>query len=294
MRIAFLADIHGNLPALEAVLADLARTTPDAVYLMGDQVNRCPWNNEVMDLLAERRWPAIRGNHEALLGVIGTEEMRYPLSERSLFPTLWWTAEQLHPHHVETLRAWPEELRIDSMPGTPRLRLLHGKPGNSFVGYVPETPDETLVTELADVADPVLVVAHTHRPMLRTVHRPTPDGVHKSWQLFNGGSVGMPYNGDPRAQYLLLDARGGEWQPTLRRVEYDRNGLAAAYERSGMREAVGLSVELHLRTALTGEPWSSDFGWWFRHHAGELRQNLDAAIEIYLQRHGPGNWAFPL
>ena len=52
MRVAFLADIHGNLPALEAVLRDLAHQAPDAVYLVGDQINRCPWNNEVLDLLA--------------------------------------------------------------------------------------------------------------------------------------------------------------------------------------------------------------------------------------------------
>lgn len=292
MRIAFLADIHGNLPALEAVLVDLARMAPDAVYLMGDQVNRCPWNNEVMALLGEQGWPAIRGNHEALVGILGTDKNRYPLTERSLFPTLWWTAEQLHPHHLETLRAWPEELCIEEVPGVPRLRLLHGKPGNPFLGYLPETSEEALADELADVPDPVLVVAHTHRPMLRTV-RAAP-GRGRTWQLFNGGSVGMPYNRDPRAQYLLLDAHLGEWRPTLRQVDYDRSGLAAAYEASGMRESVGLSVELHLRTALSGEPWSSDFGWWFRNHGRELRHDLDHAIEVYLERHGPGNWAFPL
>jgi predicted phosphodiesterase len=52
MRLAFLSDIHGNLPALEAVVDDLKSTAPDAVYLMGDQISRVPWHNEVMDLLA--------------------------------------------------------------------------------------------------------------------------------------------------------------------------------------------------------------------------------------------------
>lgn len=293
IRIAFLADIHGNLPALEAVLTDLQHMAPDAVYLLGDQINRAPWNNEVMDQLVDRSWPMILGNHEWVIARLGTPDNRPPFTDRTQFPTLWWTADQLKPHHMQTVRSLPAELHLD-FPDAPPLRLIHGKPGNSFVGYLPEAGDEQLADELQDVPDPILVVAHTHRPMIRTIPRRTAGAASAQWQLFNGGSVGMPYNGDPRAQYLLLDARNGQWQPTLRGVEYDHSGLAEAFRASGMVDAVGPSAELHLRTALTGHPWSSDFGYWYRQQPPQVRKDMAAAVELYLRHHGPGHWAFPL
>ena len=72
MRLAFLADIHGNLPALEAVIRDLQDLAPDQVFLAGDLVNRCPWNNEVMELLADTGWPGVVGNHDLVVGRIHT------------------------------------------------------------------------------------------------------------------------------------------------------------------------------------------------------------------------------
>ena len=107
MRIAFLADIHSNLPALEAVVQDLASQAPDAIYLVGDQVNRCPWPNEVMDLLGGQGWPAIYGNHDLVVGNLDTAETRTAFADRSRFPCLWWTAEVLQPEHLQTLRALP-------------------------------------------------------------------------------------------------------------------------------------------------------------------------------------------
>ena len=196
MRIAFLADIHSNLPALEAVLGDLQTQAPDAVYLVGDQVNRCPWPNEVMDLLAAQNWPAIYGNHDLVVGRLNTAETRSDFGDRSRFPCLWWTAEVLTPAHLQTLRELPAELRLD-LPAGPPIRLLHGIPGNPFVGFYPEASDEEVATQIKPIAEPVIVSGHTHRPLARQVGR--------QW-LFNGGSVGMPYNDDPRAQYLLLDA----------------------------------------------------------------------------------------
>jgi len=294
MRIAILADIHGNLPALEAVLADLTQQAPDAVYLLGDSINRCPWNNEVLDCLTARGWPSICGNHELVIGRLGTPQNRPPFTDRVRFPTLWWTAEQLTPRHLQAIRLLPAELRLD-LDGCPPLRLLHGKPGNPFVGFLPEAHDESLADELATTAEAVVVCAHTHRPLLRTVRRLAADAAGpRAWHIFNGGSVGLPYNGDPRAQYLLLDGKGQQWRPILRRVDYDHSGLAAAFAASGMMEEVGPLAELHLRTALTGDPWTSDFGYWMSQQPAAHRNDMATAVERYLRRHGPGRWAFSL
>lgn len=282
MRLAILADIHGNLPALEAVVTDLQTQRPDAVYLAGDQVNRCPWNNEVLDLLATQGWSGVYGNHDLVVGRINTPENRPPFTNAPRFPDLWWTQAQLHPHHLATLRQLPAELRLD-FGLAPVIRLLHGIPGNPFIGFLADDEIANVHQALDGVVESVVITAHTHRPLARTVGR---------WQIFNGGSVGAPYNSDPRAQYLLLDARQGRWQPTFRLVEYDRSLLSPAFTTSGMLREVGAIAELALRTVLTGEPWISDFGHWLRFQPATLIADLTQALTLYLTQHGPGRWAF--
>ena len=282
MRLAFVADIHGNLLALEAILADLQQQKPDAVYLVGDQVNRCPWNNEVMALVGDQGWPAIAGNHDLIVGMINTPQNRPPFTNQVRFPTLWWTQAQLTETHLAVLRQWPEELTI-TLDGLPAIRVVHGIPGNAFVGILPEDREQKVRPFLTGVAEPILVCGHVHRPLARTIDR---------WQVFNGGSVGIPYNSDPRAQYLLLDGVDHQWVPTFRRIEYDHSPIAQAFITSGMQAAVGAIAELHLRTVLTGEPWTSDFGHWLKFQTAELNNDMPSAIERYLQQHGPGRWAF--
>ncbi|MCB0105510.1 MAG: metallophosphoesterase family protein [Caldilineaceae bacterium] len=283
MRLAFLADIHGNLPALEAVAADLVQQAPDIVYLAGDQVNRCPWNNEVMDFIVARQWPAIAGNHDLVVGAINTPQNRPPFTEREHFPTLYWTQAQLTDRHLERIRQWPDELCINH-EGLPPIRLFHGVPGNTFVGILPEEPDEQISRRLMPIPETTIVCAHTHRPLHRTVNQ---------WTIFNGGSVGIPYNGNPDAQYLLLDgSRTQGWQPTWRSIAYDHSVIPPAFERSGLRASSGPVAELHLRTVMNGEPWISDFGHWLRFQVPHTRANLADAVATYLQQHGPGRWAF--
>lgn len=286
MRLAFLADIHGNLPALEAVLRDLRGHTPDQVYLVGDLVNRCPWNNEVMDVLADVGWPGVVGNHDLVVGRIHTPYNLPPFTDRQRFRSLWWTAEMLHPHHLQTLRRLPAARRIDWHPFPP-IRLFHGSPGNMFLGLYPEMESNTIAALLDGVAEPVVVCAHTHRPLARRTG---------GWTIFNGGSVGLPYTGAPRAQYLLLDAVVEQgihrWEPCFRQVEYDHSGLRTAFVASGMMAATGAIGELHLLTAESGEPYSSDFGIWLRSQPADIRSDLDRAVPLYLATHGPGKWAF--
>jgi len=282
MRLAFLADIHGNLPALEAVMADLQQTRPDGVYLVGDQVNRCPWNREVMALVQEQEWPAIAGNHDLVVGAINTPNNRPPFTERERFPTLWWTQENLAEAQLTLLRSWPEERHL-LFDGLPAIRLLHGVPGNAFIGILPEDNDTKVAALLHDVNESIIVCGHTHRPLQRHLGEKV---------IYNGGSIGIPYNSDPRAQYLLLDGQQGKWQSTFRQVDYDRSGIPAAFDATGFRRAIGPMAELHLRTVMSGEPWTSDFGYWLRFQPLPLQQDLGLAIDHYLQHHGPGHWAF--
>ncbi len=286
VRLAFLADIHGNLPALEAVLHDLRSQAPDQVFLGGDLVNRCPWNNEVMDLLADLGWPSVIGNHDLVAARIHTPYNPPPFTDRQRYRSLWWTASTLHERHLQTLRQLPPARRIDFKPFPP-IRLFHGTPENMFLGLYQEMNEATIAALLRGVAEAVVVCAHTHRPMARRTG---------GWTIFNGGSVGLPYNGDPRAQYLLLDGvverSVHRWEPCFRRVAYDHSVLRPAYEASGMLAATGAVGELHLLTAETGQPYSSDFGIWLREQPDEIRNDLDRAVPLYLAQHAPGKWAF--
>ncbi len=138
MRIAILADIHGNLPALEAVVADLRVQGVDAVYLAGDQISRVPWHNEVMDFIADAGWPAIYGNHDLVIGQLETDACRPPFTDRQRFASLYWTQETLTPQHLETVRALPATLRL-AWPSLPPVRIWHGTPNNPFGGIFPFT-----------------------------------------------------------------------------------------------------------------------------------------------------------
>lgn len=282
MRLAFLADIHGNLPALEAVIADLQRHSPDAVYLVGDQINRCPWTNEVLDLLDELGWQKIFGNHEYIISRIRTPENFPPFTEQKRFPTLWWTQAQLSAAHLANMRQLPAELTL-TFDNAPAIYMTHGIPGNCFRGFVAEDDDAKFLNALTSVQPNYAIVAHTHRPLNRTVGR---------WHVLNPGSVGLPYNGDPRAQYLLLNLKDGKWTPDFCQIDYDLGRLSAAFDSSKMRQEVGPEVELHLKTALTGLPWSSDFSYWLQFQPPHLQQDIAEAIPQYLEKHGPGNWAF--
>lgn len=286
MRLAFLADIHGNLPALEAVIRDLQDLAPDQVFLAGDLVNRCPWNNEVMELLADTGWPGVVGNHDLVVGRIHTPNNVPPFTDQQRFRSLWWTAATLHQRHLQALRRLPAARRIDVRPFPP-IRLFHGSPENMFLGLYAEMDEATIATLLKGVAEPVVVCAHTHRSMARRTG---------GWTIFNGGSIGLPYNGVPEAQYLILDAvveRGiHRWAPTFRSVAYERSVLRPAFESSGMLAATGAVGELHLLTAESGQPYSSDFGIWLRSQPAEVRNDLDEAVPMYLARHRPGDWAF--
>jgi len=282
MRLAIVSDIHGNLPAFEAVLADLKTQAPDQVYFAGDLINRCPWTREVIDLYQDLGWPGVKGNHDLIVSTLHTEASHPLFRNRLRFPDMWWTWSQLTKADLALLGDMPDELPIH-LPGFPAMRMLHGVPGNPFLGVYPEMSDEKVAVALAPLQENVLVCGHTHRTLDRTSGR---------WRIINAGSVGLPYNGDPRAQYAILDGIDGEWQTTFRQVDYDRERVRRAFATSGMAAEVGPMSELSLRTVLAGEPYASDFGAWLRTQPDEARINPGTSVATYLQTHGPGHWAF--
>jgi len=268
--IAVISDIHGNLPALEAVLADLRDQSVDEVLVGGDLVGRGPQGSEVVRRIRDAGWRGVRGNHEDYLldfrcGRVPTEWLELDEWAASRF-----MADQLEPDDERFIKALPLAIHATTAP---ELCLVHGSPRSNNEGLGPWTPDKQLRAHLARVTGRILVCGHTHRPLLR----PFEEGT-----VVNVGAVGLPFNGDPRAQYAILRKRSGSWEVELRRVEYDRDALLAVYESSGFLSRGGVTATL-LRIELDeATPYLVPFIRWARARGLSVEgAHLEAFLDFY-------------
>jgi putative phosphoesterase len=229
--VAIFSDVHGNLNALQAVLADVRTGAVDRVYCLGDLVGYGPDPNGVIDTVREEGIPTIMGNYDEGVGFdLGHCGCFYPDSEakRIGVSSYEFTSKTVTAERKTYLRELPRELRleIDGM----RVHLVHGSP-RKINEYLLPTRDRRTYDRLAAAEESdVLVFGHTHRPW----HK-----MYGNVLFVNVGSAGRPTDGDPRAAYTIL--RFGPGIPVEVedvRVEYDVEGTAAA-----MLE-VGLPAEL--------------------------------------------------
>jgi predicted phosphodiesterase len=224
-RIVILADIHGNLPALEAVLDDVRAMAPDQVIVNGDIINRGPQSNECLQAVRATGWPVVFGNHEAyaLMRVDDTIEDEWRTDFWLPFERV---AQALSEGEIAYIRALPHKVVID-LPNLPAMRIVHGsmRALNDALGFW--MSDAELLEAVDGAPEPIVIGAHSHRTFERR--------VGGRWML-NSGSVGAPFNGDPGAQYLLMTAANGNWKTEFRSVAYDRAPVYAAWARSGELE----------------------------------------------------------
>jgi predicted phosphodiesterase len=228
MKFALISDIHANLPALDAVLADIDTTGIDGVYHLGDLVGYAPWANEVVARIAERGIPGVAGNYDS---TVATDYKhcgcRYedPQQEALSHISYEWTRE----HVSETTKRWLGALpfRIDLRPlgghvAGPTLTLLHGNQALNTV-YVTEDRSDDFVRKMGQgvgaSAGDIVAFGHTHKPWHRII-----DGVH----FVNTGSVGRPKDCDWRAGYVLLTVEARDVRVEFRRVDYDVERAANA------------------------------------------------------------------
>jgi hypothetical protein len=148
--VALVSDIHGNLPGLEAISADIRRWRPDSVFVLGDMINGACWSGPVLDQIADLGWPMLIGNHDDAVLQLGSARMEPRYADRRHYAALWWTRHSLLPRHLAVLEGLPLERRLTA-PDAPPLRLLHGLPGDFFRGVRPDTPEEWAVGRLASV-----------------------------------------------------------------------------------------------------------------------------------------------
>lgn len=262
-RIAVLSDVHGNVPALEAVLDDIARRRADEVLVGGDLVGRGPEGRAVVERVRALGLACVRGNHEDLL--LDTRATA-PEARDDIARCTRWMAADLDDAAAALLAALPEALVAASAP---EVRLVHGSPRSNRQGIGPWTSPD-LVRELYDdVPERVLVCAHTHRPLVLEV---------AGGLVVNTGSVGLPFDGDPRASYALLERRRGGWRAEIRRVAYDRSAVLERYRATGFLDGGGAMAELLARELATARTHLVPFESWCRARALPCERHLVPAF----------------
>lgn len=267
-RIAILADIHGNMPALEAVVADIAGQQIDEVLVGGDLVGRGPEGSRVVKRIRALGWPTIGGNHEDYLLTFRRGAIPDDWRTTDEWAAARWMAAELEEEDAAYLAALPFSL---SRPG---LQLVHGSPRSNREGIGPWSGDEEIADHLAASEARVLVCAHTHRPLQRAV---------AAGLVVNVGSVGLPFNGDPRAQYAILSQGGPHgWQAEPRQVAYDREDIFTRYRATGFLAAGGITARLLWLELEHAVPLLVPFLEWAK-AAGVTpsREELDAFFGVY-------------
>lgn len=257
-RLAVLADIHGNLPALEAVQRDVGRNRVDRVIVAGDAIHWGPSSAAVIDIIQREDWAVIRGNNEFYLLDYGTP--RAPISWSSPdFQSLTWLLATVDDEHRAIIATWPDTLSL-RYADAPAIRVVHGSPRSNGEAMFAAAPDDALATMLAGIDEPFVIAGHTHLPMDRTV---------AGWRIFNPGSVGLPLDGISAGQYLLLEGDTSSWEPTWRRVAYDRRPLFEALDNEHLVERCGPVGELIIEEFRTNRMWVNAFvNWRNRHYPG--------------------------
>ncbi len=224
MRVAALYDIHGNLPALEAALADVQASGVNRIVVGGDVVPG-PMPRECLDLLLGLDVPTsiIQGNGDrAVLECLTGRDFGH-VPERA-HEVIRWTAKELGDKGRSILEGWRETVSLD-IRGIGEVLFCHATPRSDTEVFTRETPEEALLDVFGDVRANLVVCGHTHMQFDRMVGKT---------RVVNAGSVGMPY-GEPGAYWLFLG-----------------QGVESIQTAYSVREASE-------RVLATGYPWAREF-----------------------------------
>ena len=218
MKIAAIYDIHGNLPALQAVLSEIDREGVDMIVVGGDIVPG-PMSRDVLEVLLSLgdRVSWIRGNCEREVVEAFDGGAFDQIKSQEVRAATLWTARQMEHRHRDFMAGLPEKISL-RVEGVGEVLFCHGSPRSDMEILTVATPEERLRMALAGVKEDVVVCGHTHMQF---------DRVCEGKRVVNAGSVGMPY-GDPGAYWLLLGPG-----VSLRKTNYDLQRAAELVRKSG-------------------------------------------------------------
>lgn len=272
-RVAILGDIHGNLPALDAVLAHVRAQPVDEVLVSGDLVGRGPAGTAVTERIMATGWRSVRGNHEDYTLAFKRDHIEDAWRHEEEWAASRWMGAELSDEAADWLEALPLDLHSSVAP---TLWLTHGTPASNRDGLMPETPDRVLEDHLDTSGQRVILCGHTHRPM----HRSLGDR-----HVINVGSVGLPFNRDTAAQYAIVTIDEGHLDVAFQRVPYDVDETLRWYERSGFLEEGGITSTLLAMELRHASPCLVPFLAWARRTEHPATR---ASLPVFLERFRPG------
>ncbi len=256
MKIALFSDIHANLPALEACLADIEQRQPDQIFCLGDLVGYNIWPNEVIREIRRRGIPTIAGNYDFGIGRSSDDcGCAYKTDEEKAngAVSISYTNKIVGPNERQYLRELPKHIRVDleMQEGQPiSLLLVHGSPRKINEYLFEEREEKSLLRILEGANADILCFGHTHKPYHRVLNSGTDTEPHFRHAI-NIGSVGKPKDGDARGGYVILEL---DEQSNLRdenrirvefvRFEYDVEMAVRAVEESPLPAAYALALRM--------------------------------------------------
>jgi predicted phosphodiesterase len=224
MRIAIVSDIHGNRTAFEAVLEDLRQTSPDLILHGGDLAHGGTSPPDIVDQIRDLGWEGVVGNVDEMLFSPGslTDFANQAPHLKPLFAVIEEMAAAAREALGEDRLAWLSGLPRTRIQGP--IALVHASPASTWLSPAHTASDAELEPVYGPLGQPIAIYGHIHVPFIRNV---------SGTIVANSGSVGLPYDGDRRAAYLLLD----ESTPIIRRVEYDVDREIEALSGCGIPHA---------------------------------------------------------
>lgn len=221
--ITIFGDIHGNLPALEAVFQDIEARGLTHLYCLGDLVGYGTFPNEVVSLIRRRGIPTLMGNYDQGVGINSDDcgcAYKTDVDRRRGELSIAWSNAHTTEDNKAFLRDLPAQIPVPM--GDLKVLLVHGSPRKVNEYMFVDRPDDYFERILDGVGVDVLVCGHTHLPY----HKILPSGRH----VINAGSVGKPKDHDPRAGYITLTITGRDVKVEFIRVAYDVERAAQAIE----------------------------------------------------------------
>jgi putative phosphoesterase len=267
MRIAILADIHGNLTAFEAALEQVQSQQVDHLIIAGDIVLGAPDSAACWRLAESLSCTILRGNHERYVFDYGTPAADSSWATLQYAP-LQWSAAQFSEAERQALRQLPLSIRLED------LLIVHASLRNDRDSVTAYTADADLALMFPEVTERYIVRGHNH---LCTV---------RPWReqfIITAGSVGLPLDGNPTAQYLLLEQHATGWHIHHQSVPYDIQATLRRFSETGYLETAGPMARLFLREVLTATPHFVPFLRLYRQWSQQEALTLEAALIRFLE-----------
>jgi putative phosphoesterase len=246
--IIILSDVHGNLPALKAVVAEIEQYDVEKIIVAGDLIGG-PQPNEVIDLLKSLKGIMIVGNMDIALLRLAKGEAPKEWYSIKQFGLLRWTLEQIRPDVLGFLRTLHDQ-RVFQFKDALAIRIVHGSPRSPYESIFPDRDPSILRAAIEQTKENVLICGHTHVPWKKKLHGKL---------VINPGAVCSPLNKKPGAQYALMDVVNSELKVDHRSASYDISQNRKDFIESGLLEAGTGIARAFLRSCETGTDYAKKF-----------------------------------